>query len=90
MTTASQSLLRDLKGLVDSLTLTTVVGRRAGGGGGGFSVAAYVKRVKWVMQRPKVFTMRSSIESFKTTLILLVASMDSVEARQAMAPTGIL
>ena len=46
-------------------------------------------RFEWILQKPKVAFMRDSISSFKTSLVLLVASMDYSEALDHKAPEEI-
>lgn len=46
-------------------------------------------RVAWVFQKPKVVFMRSAVESFKSTLVLLVSSMDYAEAAEKHAPPAV-
>lgn len=53
------------------------------------AVMSLVARVKWLLQKPKVEFIRRSIDSFRSTLILLVTSMDLTEALDRKAPEEI-
>ncbi len=46
-------------------------------------------KIKWVFQKPRVLFLRGSLESFKITLVLLVASIDYAEATSRNAPETI-
>jgi hypothetical protein len=74
VTKACESLLEDLQALIGDLTLAPP------------NFTSLYKRIKWVFQKPKICALRVSIESFKSTLILLVATIDSAEASYRTAP----
>jgi hypothetical protein len=71
---ACESLLKDIRTQLQDLPR------------GQHTVRAYCARIKWVLRKPKLRGIRVSIESFKSTLILLVATMDSAEASYCDAP----
>ena len=52
-------------------------------------VSSFIGKIKWLLQKPKVAFLRSSISSFKSTLTLLVASMDYAEAIERHAPEAV-
>lgn len=79
VTEACESLLDDLRAVLKYLVTSP-----------GSNFAAYCGRVQWILRRPKVNAMRRSVESFKSTLVLLIATMDSVEATHHQAPDTIL
>jgi hypothetical protein len=79
VTEACKSLLDDLRAVLKHLVFSPRL-----------TLATYCHRVQWILQRPKVNAIRSSVESFKSTLVLLVATMDSVEATRHEAPDTIL
>jgi hypothetical protein len=79
VTKACESLLDDLRAVLKQLAPSAR-----------FTFLTYCHRVRWILQKPKVNAMRSSVESFKSTLILLVTTMDSVEATHHNAPSAIL
>lgn len=58
-----------------------------------FRDAAAVKylrvRMTWLLKKPKVLFLRQSMESFKMTLVLLVATMNYSEASCSEAPATI-
>jgi hypothetical protein len=76
---AAEGLVTDLQCLVEDLRPKSTT-----------TMASYVKRIKWVLKKSKVQMMRSSVESFKTTLILLVATIDSVQARQTHQSSSVM
>lgn len=43
-------------------------------------------RLKWVLKEPKVNSLRKSMESFKTTLLLLLSAADYAHAKDSDAP----
>ena len=53
------------------------------------TMSNFVARVGWLLRKPKVVFIRSSIESFKATLVLLVATMDYTEAVDRKASESI-
>jgi len=79
VTKACESLLEELRSLLTEL-LSLPRSKSA----------SYCKRIKWIFKKPKVCAIRASIESFKATLILLVATMDSAEASYKNAPEFIM
>ena len=79
VTKACHSLIEDLRLFLKELLPT----RKS-------TFDTYSKRVKWVLRKPKVRSLRSSIESVKSTLTLLVASVDTAEASRTHAPETIM
>lgn len=46
----------------------------------------FIERVRWLLRRPKVAFMRSSISSFQATLNLLIATIDYKDAEERKLP----
>ncbi|KAK3625329.1 hypothetical protein LTR56_020494 [Elasticomyces elasticus] len=76
-----QAALVELSALAKDLSLSGGKKRR--------KLPVLVAKIKWMLQKPTVAFLRSSISSFKSTLILLVASMDYTEAVDRYAPDSI-
>ncbi|KAK5733004.1 hypothetical protein LTR17_010011 [Elasticomyces elasticus] len=81
LSASCQATLVELSALAEELSLPGGKKRR--------KLPALVGKIKWMLQKPKVAFLRSSISSFKSTLILLVASMDYTEAVDRHAPDNI-
>ncbi|KAK5674309.1 hypothetical protein LTS10_012893 [Elasticomyces elasticus] len=81
LSVSCQAALVELSALAEELSLSGGKKRR--------KLPTLVAKIKWMLQKPKVVFLRSSISSFKSTLILLVASMDYTEAVDRYAPENI-
>ncbi|KAK5119969.1 hypothetical protein LTR85_007045 [Meristemomyces frigidus] len=77
------SILEELSELVGELAPASCRVRRRN------KMSELIARMKWLFRRPKMAFLRSSIESFKCTLTLLVSSMDLTEADEYSAPEEI-
>lgn len=76
---ASESLIKDIQVLIEDLGLAQTTKR-----------TTWSTRIKWIMRKPRVLSLRASIESFKSTLILLIATSDTAEAYSRDAPESIM
>lgn len=87
----AESLLVSCNAVLDQLSeiVCELAPLRPGSGSSRRTVANLLARLKWMLQKPKVVFIRDSIDSFKSTLILLVMSMDFTEALDRHAPEEI-